>query len=98
MVGGSILAESGLSGRGERSGMFVVFKELQAEEFDMKMDGQERIAPKVPVSARLGIGSWTILVALFLLLAVTFMVVYLGWTLGNGADVPASGYVAMALG
>jgi hypothetical protein len=92
------LAESGLSGRGERSGMFVVFKELQAEEFDMKMDGQERIAPNVPVSARLGIGSWTILVALFLLLAVTFMVVYLGWTLGNGADVPASGYVAMALG
>ncbi len=33
-----------------------------------------------------------------LLLAGTFVVAYLGWTLANGTDVPASGYVAMALG
>ena len=46
----------------------------------------------------LGVGSWTILIVLFLLLAVTFVIVYLGWTLGRSADVPASGYVAMALG
>jgi hypothetical protein len=54
--------------------------------------------PDVSVSARLGVGSWIILTVLFLLLAVTFVIVYVGWTLGNGADVPASGYVAMALG
>ncbi|HYS87161.1 MAG TPA: hypothetical protein VEN78_19490 [Bradyrhizobium sp.] len=28
----------------------------------------------------------------------TGVVIYLGWTLGNGADVPTSGYAAMALG
>lgn len=54
---------------------------------------------EVHVSAvPLGVGSWTILIVLFLLLAVTFVIVYLGWTLGRSADVPASGYVAMALG
>jgi hypothetical protein len=73
-------------------------KELREEEFDMETVGQKPIEPDVPVSARLGVGSWTILIVLFLLLAVTFVVVYLGWTLGNGTDVPASGYVAMALG
>jgi membrane protein DedA with SNARE-associated domain len=26
------------------------------------------------------------------------VVIYLGWTLGNGTDVPTSGYAAMALG
>jgi hypothetical protein len=54
--------------------------------------------PDVSVSARLGVGSWTILIVLVLLLAVTFVIVYLGWTLASGTDVPASGYVAMALG
>jgi hypothetical protein len=34
----------------------------------------------------------------FLLLAATFVIIYLGWTLANGTDVPTSGYVAMALG
>lgn len=56
------------------------------------------IEPDVLVSTRLGVGSWTILIVLFLLLAITFVIVYLGWTLGSGADVPASGYVAMVLG
>jgi hypothetical protein len=46
----------------------------------------------------LGVGSWAILIVLLLLLAGTFAVVYVGWTLANGTDVPASGYVAMALG
>jgi hypothetical protein len=50
------------------------------------------------VSARSDIGSWTILIVLVLLLAATFAVVYVGWTLANGTDVPASGYVAMAFG
>ena len=35
---------------------------------------------------------------LLLLLAATGVVVYFGWTLGNGAGVPTSGYAAMALG
>jgi hypothetical protein len=56
------------------------------------------IVPDVSVSARLGVGSWAILMVLLLLLAATFAVVYVGWTLANGTDVPASGYVAMALG
>ena len=54
--------------------------------------------PDVLVPARLGIGSWTILIVLVLLLAATFVIIYLGWTLANGTDVPASGYVAMAFG
>jgi hypothetical protein len=56
------------------------------------------IEPNVVASAPLGIGSWTNLNVLLLLLAGTCVVTYLGWTLGNGTDVPASGYVAIALG
>ncbi len=56
------------------------------------------IEPGVLVPARLGIGSWTILIVLGLLLAGTFAIIYLGWKLGNGTDVPASGYVAMVFG
>ena len=59
---------------------------------------ENRKEPDVSVSARLDVGSWTILIVLFLLLAVTLVIVYVGWTLGSSADVPASGYVAMALG
>jgi hypothetical protein len=54
--------------------------------------------PDVSVSVRSGIGSWTILIVLALLLAATFVLVYLGWTLASGTDVPASGYAAMAFG
>jgi hypothetical protein len=56
------------------------------------------IGPDVSVSARSGIGSWTILIVLALLLAATFAIVYVGWMLASGTDVPASGYVAMAFG
>jgi hypothetical protein len=49
-------------------------------------------------SASFGVGSWTILAVLLLLLGGTVGIVYLGWTLTNGTDVPASGYVAMAIG
>jgi hypothetical protein len=45
----------------------------------------------------LGVGSWTLIVVLLLLLAATGFVIYVGWTLGD-AVVPTSGYVAMALG
>src|ERR1700742_4430885 len=50
------------------------------------------------VSARLGMGSWAILLVLLLLLAGTVAAIYLGWRLASGTDVPASGYVAMAFG
>jgi hypothetical protein len=51
-----------------------------------------------PPSGRLGLGTWTVLIVLLALLAATLLVAYLGWTHGNDTDVPASGYVAMALG
>jgi hypothetical protein len=56
------------------------------------------IQPDVSVSTRLGAGSWTILIVLLVLLAGTLVVVYVGWSLAKGTDVPPSGYLAMALG
>ena len=50
------------------------------------------------MSARMGAGSWIILVALLLLLVATGVVIYFGWTLAKGTDVPTSGYAAMAFG
>ena len=50
------------------------------------------------MSARMGVGSWIILIVLLSLLVATGVVIYFGWTLGNGTDMPASGYAAMALG
>lgn len=35
---------------------------------------------------------------MILLLAATGVVIYFGWILGNGTDVPVSGYVAMTFG
>jgi len=46
----------------------------------------------------MGVGSWIILIVLLSLLVITGVIVYLGWTLGNGTDVPTSGYAAMAFG
>ncbi|MBC9877704.1 hypothetical protein G8O24_10170 [Bradyrhizobium sp. INPA01-394B] len=48
--------------------------------------------------ASLGVGSWTIIVILVVLLAATGFAAYLGWILGSGAKVTTSGYVSMALG
>ncbi len=53
---------------------------------------------KTTISARMGVGSWTILIVLLLLLVATGAVSYFGWTLANGTDVPTSGYAAMAFG
>jgi flagellar basal body-associated protein FliL len=50
------------------------------------------------MSARMGAGSWIILIVLLSLLVATGVIVHFGWTLGNGTDVPASGYAAMAFG
>src|SRR6266853_1858770 len=49
-------------------------------------------------SARMGVGSWIILIVLLSLLVATGVVSYFGWTLGNGTDMPTSGYAAMAFG
>jgi hypothetical protein len=70
------------------------------EEFRMKAtEGKAAMTTEAATAdARLGAGSWTILIVLFALLAATAVVVYLGWTLGKDAEVPTSGYVAMALG
>jgi hypothetical protein len=46
----------------------------------------------------IGRGSWVILAILLILLIGTTVVSYLGWTSAAGTEVPASGYVALALG
>jgi hypothetical protein len=49
-------------------------------------------------SARMGAGSWIILIVLLLLLAASVAIAYYGWTLGDGVALPSSDYVAMTLG
>jgi hypothetical protein len=46
----------------------------------------------------MGSGSWAILAILLALLAGSTVFSYVGWTSAAGTDVPASGYVALALG
>jgi flagellar basal body-associated protein FliL len=46
----------------------------------------------------MGKGSWVILIILLLCLVATAVVSYLGWTGATGTDVPASGYISLALG
>lgn len=60
------------------------------------IDDKDRTSTVMP--ARMGVGSWIILVVLLLLLVGTGVFIYFGWTLGDGTDVPTSGYAAMALG
>jgi hypothetical protein len=48
-------------------------------------------------SRRIGIGTWIVVAVLLGLLVASGVVAYLGWTLED-ADVPASGYIAMAFG
>jgi len=65
----------------------------------MKARDRENVkGPDVLAPAHLGIGSWIIVTALLVLLAGTFAIAYVGWRLAAGTDMPASGYVAMALG
>jgi hypothetical protein len=47
---------------------------------------------------RLGAGSWIILIVLLALLIFTGVIIYRGWALGDGTDVPAFGYAAMVFG
>ncbi|WP_245334950.1 hypothetical protein [Bradyrhizobium mercantei] len=62
---------------------------------------QARLDPPVSAKAapaRLGAGSWVLLIVLLLLLVGTGFLVYLGWTLADGIEVTTAGYVAMAAG
>ena len=55
----------------------------------------DRLAPtSAPEPARLGSGSWIIMIVLLALLVATGFVGYLGWTLGEGTEVSTAGYVA----
>jgi flagellar basal body-associated protein FliL len=59
---------------------------------------QDLTATETTMSARTGVGSWIVIIVLLLLLVATGAVIYFGWTLANGTDVPTSGYAAMAFG
>jgi hypothetical protein len=63
----------------------------------MKPTGN-KVRTSTMMSARMGVGSWIVLIVLLSLLVATGFVIYLGWTLANGTDVPSSGYAAMVLG
>jgi hypothetical protein len=41
------------------------------------------------VWARMDVGSWIILIVLLSQLVATGVVIYVGWTLGNGTDMPS---------
>ena len=47
---------------------------------------------------RNSIGAWIVVTVLMLLLVASGLIAYLGWMSGGDADVPTSGYVAMAFG
>jgi hypothetical protein len=63
-----------------------------------RTDNKDRTSTETTMATRMGVGSWIILFVLLSLLVATGVIVYLGWILVSGADVPTSGYVAMALG
>ncbi len=48
-------------------------------------------------SSRIGIGAWIVVAVLIAMLIATAVLAYRGWTVGE-IDVPASGYIALALG
>jgi len=65
----------------------------------MKRTGdKDGTSMETTMSARMGVGSWISLIVLLTLLVATGVVIYFGWILGNGTDVPTSGYAAMAFG
>ena len=62
---------------------------------DVLGDGRSGI--EILNRAHKSIGAWIVVTVLLSLLAASFVIAYLGLTLGD-ASVPTSGYVAMALG
>ncbi|MCS3927169.1 flagellar basal body-associated protein FliL [Bradyrhizobium elkanii] len=47
---------------------------------------------------RMGVGSWVVIIVLLLFLLAAAVPIYRSWRLGNGAGLPLSAYIAMALG
>jgi hypothetical protein len=69
------------------------------EQIKMKRTGSKDCTSTEPaMSASLDVGSWIVLIVLLSLLIATGVVVYRGWILGDGTDVPVSGYAAMVFG
>lgn len=62
-------------------------------------DGSSTDRPGIVASSprRNRLGTWIVVTVLILLLVASGVIGYLGWTSGD-ADVPTSGYVAMAFG
>jgi len=76
---------------------------LKPKEFDMSdpmADASSNDRPVFISSSlrRNSIGAWIVVTVLMLLLVASGVIAYLGWMSGGDADVPTSGYVAMAFG
>jgi hypothetical protein len=69
------------------------------EQIKVVRTGNGDRSPTEPATwTRLGAGSWIILIVLLALLVFTGVIIYRGWALGDGTDVPAFGYAAMVFG
>jgi hypothetical protein len=60
-------------------------------------DERSDIASSTPARSGLA-GRWIVVTVLALLLVAAAVLAYLGWTSGGDTEVPASGYIAMAIG
>ncbi|MHC2462451.1 hypothetical protein [Bradyrhizobium embrapense] len=70
-----------------------------AREGKIVMTPESKTEPlAVPSLRAMTAGSWTILIVLLLLFAASLVIAVMGWSLGSGTAVPASGYLALALG
>jgi hypothetical protein len=69
------------------------------EQIKVRGSGGKDLPQTEPATwARLGVGSSLILIVLVSLLIGTGVIIYRGWTLEDGPDVPGFGYAAMAFG
>jgi hypothetical protein len=62
------------------------------------IDDKNDTAVETAIPPRLGVGSGIIFALLMLLLVATGVIIYFGWTVGGDVALPASSYIAMALG
>ena len=61
-----------------------------------RIDGKDNTTIETAIPPRIGVGSGIIFALLMLLLVATGVIIYFGWTVGD--ELPASSYIAMALG
>jgi hypothetical protein len=62
------------------------------------IDGKDDTPVETAIPPRMGVGSGIIFAVLMSLLVATGVIIYLGWTVGDDVALPASSYIAMALG